>query len=360
MLPRMQEPNSPPAEQAKRIAVTGLTIRGYRSLRRVEWPKDGLGWGGVVPEIVLVGGVNGSGKTTLLEVIFGVVGFLRGAPGDNSVIDAASRMLPSEAELIDVSVAMPTGARSLKIFTEQYPGLAPDQWGIRLPLTKSSPTEHGSFLPSEHTLAAGRVEETRNAGFGTPGVIYFPTDRSVVFPKTEFKHAGFSERHSPSPVYRYRPPDRWETSIEAILYDARWRDLNAKERGHPEKATHFQSFQDAMHAFLGDTKRFVWDDDGVLHVETDDGAHHPLDALSSGEKQVLLFVAELFQRWTPGSLVLIDEPELHLHESWLAGVWRAICRLQRERGGQVILTTQSNYLFGLGEPGSRVLLGGPL
>ena len=69
MLPRMQEPNSPPAEQAKRIAVTGLTIRGYRSLRRVEWPKDGLGWGCEVPEIVLVGGANGSGKTTLLEVI---------------------------------------------------------------------------------------------------------------------------------------------------------------------------------------------------------------------------------------------------------------------------------------------------
>ena len=112
-----------------------------------------------------------------------------------------------------------------------------------------------------------------------------------------------------------------------------------------------------MQRFFGAAKRFEWDDEGILHVRTADGALHSLDALSSGEKQILLFIAELFRRWTPGSLVLIDEPELHLHESWLATLWRAICELQRERGGQVIVTTQSNYLFGLGEPGTRVLLG---
>ena len=63
-------------------------------------------------------------------------------------------------------------------------------------------------------------------------------------------------------------------------------------------------------------------------------------------------------RWTPGSLVLLDEPELHLHESWLAALWGALRRLQRERGGQVIVTTQSGYLFGLGGAGSRVILRG--
>lgn len=104
----------------------------------------------------------------------------------------------------------------------------------------------------------------------------------------------------------------------------------------------------------------MWDLDGVLRIETKHGDLHPLEALSSGEKQVLLFVAELFRRWTPGSLILIDEPELHLHESWLASLWQALRRLHDERGGQVIITTQSSYLFGLGDAGSRTVLGGGL
>lgn len=145
-------------------------------------------------------------------------------------------------------------------------------------------------------------------------------------------------------------------SIEAILYDARWRDLNAKEQGKAG-AGHFAAYEATMLRFFGETKRFAWDADGVLHVRTRDGTLHPLDELSSGEKQILLFGAELYRRWTPGSLVLLDEPELHLHDAWLSTLWSFLRELQRERGGQVIIATQSNYLFGLGEPGSRVILG---
>lgn len=81
-----------------------------------------------------------------------------------------------------------------------------------------------------------------------------------------------------------------------------------------------------------------------------------LSDLSSGEKHVLIFTDELRRRWSPGSLVLIDEPELHLHTAWQSTLFRLICDLQRERGGQAILATQSNHLFGLAEPGSAVVL----
>jgi len=188
-----------------------------------------------------------------------------------------------------------------------------------------------------------------------PSLLYFPTDRAVPIPYTRFKRAGSNEIRE-SPIYRYKAPTEWELSVEAVLYDARWRDLNAKEQGDPAAATNFAAYEDALSEFFGGTKRFVWSREGVLLVEAKDGDRHPLASLSSGEKQVLLFVAELFRRWTPGSLVLLDEPELHLHESWLAALWSALRRLQRERGGQVIVTTQSSYLFGLGGAGSRVVL----
>jgi hypothetical protein len=35
-------------------------------------------------------------------------------------------------------------------------------------------------------------------------------------------------------------------------------------------------------------------------------------------------------------------------------------RWQKERGGQVIVATQSTHLFSIAAPGTKVLLGGPL
>jgi predicted ATP-dependent endonuclease of OLD family len=79
--------------------------------------------------------------------------------------------------------------------------------------------------------------------------------------------------------------------------------------------------------------------------------------LSSGEKQALILAAELYRRWRPGSLILIDEPELHFHSSWQTALWLMLQKWQKERGGQVIVATQSSHLFGLAEPGTTVLLG---
>jgi predicted ATP-dependent endonuclease of OLD family len=47
-----------------------------------------------------------------------------------------------------------------------------------------------------------------------------------------------------------------------------------------------------------------------------------------------------------------------MHPIWLAKLWDLLKRMQRERGGQVIVATQSNQLFGLADPGTKVLLGG--
>jgi len=94
-----------------------------------------------------------------------------------------------------------------------------------------------------------------------------------------------------------------------------------------------------------------------LIVRTKNGTSHGLSGLSSGEKQIVLFLAELDYRWRPGSLILIDEPELHLHESFQSQLWIALVDWQKERGGQVFIATQSGHLFGLGEPDTKVLLG---
>lgn len=335
--PGMAEP--PDSTAAPRIKITGLHIAGYRSLRRVDWPEDGLDWRGEVPDTVLVGGANGSGKTTLLELLFEVVrALLALSAGVELVFDE------SIFEGRRVGLGFSVGRHA---FTLQFHGTPPPWAHVVL----------GPAILWSHTarLALKVLRESFQPGT-RPQLIYFPTDRAVRFPFVEFKGPG-SRRRSDEIGYRYSPPTDWQHSVEAILYDARWRDLNAKERGK-QSPGHFAAFERVMQRFFAGAKQLYWDDDGVLHVRTQDGVLHPLEALSSGEKQILLFAAELVDRWTPGSLVLIDEPELHLHEAWLAALWDLICELQQERGGQVIVATQSNYLFGLGGPGTHVLLGG--
>lgn len=342
------------APRTPRLALAGLDVRRFRSLQRVEWPKDGLGWQDRVPDIVLVGGINGSGKTTLLELLFGVVRFMVGWRPREARPEVELSLLPRGAERVTIDLEAGANVYSITVGSQELASATRrHQWSIWVPPPDES--DAPAITPSRESLHVERENLAKDLGAPDgPSLLYFPTDRTVPFPPAPYKgpgrRAGNQER-----IYRYRPPQDWEHSVEAVLYDARWRDLNARERGHSAK--NFAAYEAAMHTFFGDSKSLQWDDDGALQVVTRDGARHPLEALSSGEKQVLLFAAELFRRWTPGSLVLIDEPELHLHEAWLAALWGAICKLQRERGGQVIITTQSNYLFGLGEPGSRVLLG---
>jgi predicted ATP-dependent endonuclease of OLD family len=75
---------------------------------------------------------------------------------------------------------------------------------------------------------------------------------------------------------------------------------------------------------------------------------------------MILLVSELLRGWRPGSLILIDEPELHLHTAWQLRLWDLLRQLRTERGGQVILTTQSSDLFEVADHRSMLLLGGAL
>lgn len=343
----MAEPPAPSAT-SPRIKLTGLHVAGYRSLRRVDWPEDGLGWGGAVPDTVLVGGLNGSGKTTLLEVIFAAVSSLIAREQDEASAEQKRRLMPLASTRLEIDLTLLD--THLTIRADPTDGVLAETWSVSL-AGASKPLERREVRELLYDL------QRRLFGHNKPRLVYFPTDRAVPFPPTRFKRPGLSDG-TVGTVYRYSAPTEWDASVEAILYGARWRDLNAKEGGQPEMATNFAAFAAVMERFFGPGKSFFWDAAGVLHVRTDDGTLHPLDFLSSGEKQVLLFAAELVRRWTPGSLVLIDEPELHLHEAWLAALWMLIRELQQERGGQVIVTTQSNYLWGLAEPGTQVLLGG--
>ncbi|MEU5048674.1 AAA family ATPase [Streptomyces sp. NPDC021096] len=65
------------------------------------------------------------------------------------------------------------------------------------------------------------------------------------------------------------------------------------------------------------------------------------DGLSSGHKIVLLTLARLVQHTTERTLVLIDEPEAHLHPPLLSTFVRTLSELLRDRNGIALIATHS-------------------
>ncbi|MGW2028111.1 AAA family ATPase [Streptomyces decoyicus] len=65
------------------------------------------------------------------------------------------------------------------------------------------------------------------------------------------------------------------------------------------------------------------------------------DGLSSGHKIVLLTLAQLVQHTTERTLVLIDEPEAHLHPPLLSTFVRTLSELLKDRNGIALIATHS-------------------
>lgn len=82
-------------------------------------------------------------------------------------------------------------------------------------------------------------------------------------------------------------------------------------------------------------------DSGKIVVTMDNGTALQLNKLSSGERQILIIFYILLFHSEPGSLVILDEPEISLHVSWqqkLGDVFLDVCRV---RNLQMIVATHS-------------------
>ena len=336
------------------IRVHSLEVKRFRAIRNFSVPRDGLGWNQEIPDVMLVGGRNGSGKTSLLELIY---------QGLEAVVQFNYIHTPNvwrdRDSNIDASV------------TFNLAGTSCDRLLVRRSLMRVEPAE--ADQPSKCIADYTNVEERGHYAFSVQelvnelvepagpnprtrietGMLYIPSDRSLLLPPTQSKTPGKLEDHELF-CWRWSMPQNWGQSVEALLYSARWADLNAKELGY--EPTNFAAYQSAFGHFFGASKRLEWTRTGDLVVSTESGQQHDLSGLSSGEKQVLVLCAEISRRWRPGSLVLIDEPELHLHEQWQTALWTFLLKTQQERRGQLIVATQSDHLFRIARPGTKTVI----
>lgn len=87
---------------------------------------------------------------------------------------------------------------------------------------------------------------------------------------------------------------------------------------------------------------FIWEENfGVSDVDLESHTIKIFDEMSSGHKIVLLTLTRLVELVAESTIVLIDEPESHLHPPFLSSFLRAITELVNERNGVAIVATHS-------------------
>jgi ABC-type transport system involved in cytochrome c biogenesis ATPase subunit len=82
-----------------------------------------------------------------------------------------------------------------------------------------------------------------------------------------------------------------------------------------------------------------------FQISLEDGQRLRPDQLSSGEQQILALAFRILFRSNPGTLILIDEPELSLHVLWQSTLIEDLAAMGRARDVTFLLATHSPTLI---------------
>jgi predicted ATP-dependent endonuclease of OLD family len=118
--------------------------------------------------------------------------------------------------------------------------------------------------------------------------------------------------------------------------------LTSKNRQILEKIKQSFKIFFPQKVFLEQLSRTEDTKDYRLMIKNEDGTIVDLDQLSSGEREVIAFFTYLCTKITNNSILIIDEPELHLHSKWQSIILYAIHQLFPN--SQLFLATHSKEI----------------
>lgn len=151
------------------------------------------------------------------------------------------------------------------------------------------------------------------------------------------------------------------TVDESSLDDEQLRTFSIILSDREEKLKPFSEVVDKAERLLDSLNRKLAPKQVRLDVETGyqiltaAGVPLPLSRLSSGEQHELVLLHELLFEVTPGSLILIDEPELSLHVNWQEDMLPDLMEIAALSGLDFVLATHSPFIIG-DKPGRADLM----
>jgi len=380
-----------------------IVVKNYRAIDDLALRfTDRLGR---VRPMTVIAGPNGSGKTSLL---FGVIQALRGAMGyitddvpdpSDLEIRRARGVADLTPEPVRASVefdvefdevereAIPQvfdDTRGLRDESERLPDLPtgcvrgkwaypPDTWpdGRPKPTWFLSWTDPRDALPwfrgFRYAIRGWNAHRLRSRALleRVGGLFLFPQDRGlktrVLGEETEASLGWEDSSSGESTAGEPRRDRRTSPSVHGVLkYLSEYalaRKIEPDDEAELWESRVKQAFGRVCHPkeYLG----FMYPRDSPVGAPyfKDGDSVYPLQMASSGEQVIIEYVTRMsYPSPMNHSLILIDEPELHLHPGWIRQVYRALPQIGD--GNQYVMTTHSQELRRMAaEDGALVTLG---
>jgi predicted ATPase len=352
------------------MRIRSILLNNVRAFVHFEKSFDDP-WSGTVPEALLLLGPNGSGKSTMLDAIAALWQGLAQALRlkDSGSSGRVSRELSVGMAAVEILELDPhplwlyaySRRDSTLDFVRQHPdshrvGLfAPAGLGSRSSLLYyaapgesdtervSSNGEYGGWVGQ---LAQRITDNMLGKSRDFPNVVYLESEARSLVPIRE----PFNVQPEPEEfrwLARYEPTASRRGSVQNYLYNLKVVNENA-----------YDEIVRQVNAFLSGKRLEGFDPaTGKMMIAPIQGNPHPVEDLSSGEKQVLLMLATITRWLRPGGIVLIDEPDLHLHVALATALVSHLRQMVTEKGGQLIIATHVPEIWSQFTESHQVRLG---
>jgi predicted ATPase len=317
------------------VRLSKIKILGLRSI--VAYEQNLMDdWFGEVTPAALVTGINGVGKTTLLNAI----AYLWENFGQMLPIKESGKSIQTEfflecrivaIQLIDLIPGEQSPTWLFVSNRDEFTDFEKELEGCNyLGFVRNEISYRNYRIRTNNPQWRAQMDQYRNESLVErrefPNIVYITSDdRTMIEPL----RAGQLKPLDPEMnwIARYSPK---EHDISDLMYRIKAED--------PDK---FSKILEDINRFLVGKKITGFMDDGKLAVRTDSGLLHNVYRLSTGERQMVLLTAFVSRWLRPGGILLVDEPDLHLHVSATLAMVDALKSLTEDRNAQLIFTSHN-------------------
>ena len=294
--------------------------------------------------IYLMVSKNGRGKTTVMEMLATMMGMLGKTDNDLQATGLGFEPFDREAGRAqwDVRLTLNQDGHRETVVLSLLAGTMGEETTLKLwgesELKKYGATRwhrfgfvrnsfgrysmvgrHDSWVMDFNALIQAAVG-ARLTGFESddlsyPTLIYFSAYRNIIPIQTQERAivAPFDWNYRPVHVFDVEGRD-WRDSLDNLLVWLKWLDDGRFEKAVDTINERVFKVSDER---LSSGKRLkgVRKEPPEAIIESE-GQEHRLDRLSSGEKSLVQLYLRLGAHMTRNTILLIDEPEVHLHRNW--------------------------------------------
>ncbi len=307
------------------MKITGIEIENFKSIKKLNL-KD-------IPNLIIIAGPNGVGKTSILEAIRFV----------------KSRLYPyhrQESQLSDnpdyVNNMIRNGEEKAKIMLEITPTTEHEKKiiGEDKKATIGIEYDHGSWKNFQ-SIACNQIFKIPQEGSENTIIEYISAYRNYQEGKAQLEVGQQNNEFFLSSRLGLNPQNKFVRLKQTIL------SIYADDRLIESADKRFPEIVELIKKLIGREiivkfKRGVI---GEIFVKNEDGTLD-LDSLSSGEREILMTYFTLHTLKMSHSIILFDEPELHLHPSSQKAAFHYLQEMTKT-GNQVFMTTHSSEIISL-------------